>query len=71
MTTYFLPSSGWAILLPGIVQSARPDSVIRCGTAEMRDLALDAVREAERQDVRVELEASEREGTCTHEQSAS
>mgnify|MGYP001792208232 CR=1 FL=1 len=56
MTTYMLPTAGWAVLLPGIVQSARPGSTLVVGTVEMCARALEALRSASREDVAVKLD---------------
>lgn len=56
MNTFILPAAGWAILLDGIMASVQPGDVLRCGTVEMYLLALEAVKAAGREDIRVELE---------------
>jgi hypothetical protein len=60
VTTFILPAAPWAILLGPIMQDAAPGDVLCCGTREMYDLALEAVREAGREDLVVRLDRKER-----------
>lgn len=55
MTTYMLPSAGWAILLGPIVKDAQPGDVLECQTRAMYDLAVEAVEASGRDDLIVRL----------------